>query len=309
MRTIARRVSMCARLGVVAVAGLAVIAVPPLLAQDVPPVVLEGTQRHRLYSEAVADDYDIQVALPPRYEPDEGTYPLVLATDAGMTFSTLFGVTRVMMAEGELPPVIIVGIGYPEPGDGWTKRFRDFTPTHEESWSQCRDHDFRCGGSDAFLSFIREELLPFLVDQYSIDPGNMIYLGHSLGGLFGGWVMFEAPETFRGYILGSPYFKWDEQVVFDHEASYWERSRELPLSLYMAVGGAEETPGVPHSGDEAVTHFQLMHDRLVEREYEGLEVTAEVIPGEIHVAVFPTLATRGLRAMLREEFFWPMNDP
>ena len=69
------------------------------------------------------------------------------------------------------------------------------------------------GGAANFLRFIREELQPFIDKEYPTIPSDRGYFGDSLGGLFGLYALFNEPETFNRYIIGSPSIWWDEKAI------------------------------------------------------------------------------------------------
>jgi uncharacterized protein len=59
--------------------------------------------------------------------------------------------------------------------------------------------------SDAgnFLQFIKEELISIVEKEYRADPSRRILVGHSCGGLFGVFALFEAPGLFDTLIKSS----------------------------------------------------------------------------------------------------------
>ena len=46
-----------------------------------------------------------------------------------------------------------------------------------------------------------------------------------------------------------------------------------------------------------------MVQTLLERNYDELQITSEIIPGESHMTVIPSLIYRGIRALYQPEMF------
>ena len=117
------------------------------------------------------------------------------------------------------------------------------------------------------------------------DPTRRILGGHSFGGLFTLYSMFTDPSLFWGYLAGSPDITWDDDFLVKQEADFATKHKNLPVRLFVGVGGAEElvTPGVGF-----VRTFSA-------RNYDGLQWDARVIEGEGHAGVKPEFYNRGLR--------------
>jgi hypothetical protein len=84
--------------------------------------------------------YQIWVARPGGYTKQHAPYPVLYVGDA----STLFGIaaeTAYLLAiSKQIPAVVVVGIGYPKPGQGlrssWVGRHLDFTPPVNKAWTE-----------------------------------------------------------------------------------------------------------------------------------------------------------------------------
>jgi predicted alpha/beta superfamily hydrolase len=53
------------------------------------------------------------------------------------------------------------------------------------------------------VSVLRDEIIPLVERSYRITDDRGI-MGHSLGGLFAAYALFEAPDLFRRYGILSP---------------------------------------------------------------------------------------------------------
>jgi hypothetical protein len=130
---------------------------------------------------------------------------------------------------GRIPQMIVVGVLN-------TARTRDLTPTHVEERETS-------GGADAFLQFMKEELVPYVDDRYRAQPYRVLF-GHSLGGMFAVYSMFRDPDLFGGVIAASPHLGYDNgHVVGLVEKSLAEKPARkragepaLEKSLYVTLG-------------------------------------------------------------------------
>lgn len=202
-----------------------------------PPPVSGRVERETLRSEVVGDDYLIEVRLPPRYadQPDVA-YPVVLQLDGtnfGPEFAITAGYASALEASGDIPDVIVVGVGYPyddpltDPKRG---RMRDYVIDSSAP---------RPARGDLFLTFLETELIPWLDARYRIDPGQRFLSGHSLGGFFALHVMLTRgadPEPlFAGYIAGDPSLSYDDLLLFREEQALRERGATLDAKLYFPI--------------------------------------------------------------------------
>ena len=101
--------------------------------------------------------------------------------------------------------MLVVGIGYPVAllRQALGPRCRDLTPTVTAAMRDGAGAVLPSGGAAAFLAFVVDELQPWVASRFPVGT-DAVYAGHSLGGLFGAFTMFERPATFRGYASGEP---------------------------------------------------------------------------------------------------------
>lgn len=146
--------------------------------------------------------------------------------------------------------------------------------------------DVRGSGDAAkFLAFLKKDVIPFVEKNYSTDPAKRVLLGNSYGGLFTLYAMFIEPELFMGYMAGSPAVSYDNNFSFRQEKDFFEVHKELPVKLYIFVGGAEILT------DPVRNFIQVVNSRS----YTGLKMETCVIEGERHAGNKPEGFNRGLR--------------
>ena len=273
-----------------------------------PPVTIPVTEKRLLKSRNVDQEFRLSVALPPGYAPDgEERYPVLYLLDGDFSFPLAVSALRGLLLGGEVPRLIIVGIGYPTDSlpDWFVLRTRDYTPTDgEDLGKQMREafpglpEQVPGGGAGAFLAFIRDELMPFVHENCRADPEDRVFMGDSLGGLFGLYTLFHQPDTFTRYIVGSPSIWWDGTVTFDYERAFAERSKDLAARVFMSVGSLEEPgPDAQSAAAMMVSNVREMDRILRTREYPGLELTTHVFDDETHLSVIPATLSRGLRVV------------
>ena len=114
-------------------------------------------------------------------------------------------------------------------------------------------------------------------------------MGHSHGGTFALYALFEAPGLFQRFAALSPSLWWDRGVMFGYEASLARERKDLDASVFLSYGSAE----IPCIMQPA----QRMVDSLRAHRYNGLDVQIHVFPDENHMTVLPSAIGRALRAL------------
>ncbi|MCA0893508.1 alpha/beta hydrolase [Microbulbifer agarilyticus] len=259
------------------------------------PYTIKGSQVVDIHSQANGKDYELFIKLPRSFHNTEQQYPLVLVNDADYAFPLISSITRQLGDHGKkIEEVVLVGVSYSKGDNGGLSRTRDYTPTpspYEKGGHS--DAARRASGQSAkYIRFLADEVLPYLSKHYRIHPHKKIFVGHSFGGLLGASILFDQPEAFDYYILGSPSLWYDNKVIFAMESDYAKQHKALDAQVMMMIGEYEN--GKPHSHFTMVDDMLAFEQQLESRDYAGLEVTTKVIPEEYHVSVFPTLITDGL---------------
>jgi predicted alpha/beta superfamily hydrolase len=271
---------------------------------------LGDTEVHYLRSSLVDDEFKIFVG----HCPSDSSEPpgVVYVTDANGMFGATVDAIRGMQLVAQLPPLLVIGIGYRVGAIGETLalRQRDFTPSADCRFPPPDGQLPTMGGAAPFLDFLRHELAPWVASHYEIAPGDSTLFGHSLGGLFATWVMLTEPQAFRRYLIGSPSLWWDDDLIFRHEVAYAGTHQDLPATAFFGIGAQETLDGriresarlapdlqkqVTALPLDMVDDLRRLVGRLESRNYPGLDARCVVLPDEFHVTVAPLILSRGLR--------------
>lgn len=239
--------------------------------------------------------YRIQIFRPPAPPPPQG-YPVFYVTDGAMGFRQA---ADQMLSRGlvDLRPALIVGIAHPSNDvfDFIRQRTWDLTPDRPRgrfraefaSWAKFGGYgEDDTGGAEQFYRFLVEELRPWLADIAPIDPADQALYGHSLGGLFGLYVMFNHLHAFQTYALSSPTLVWNDGAVLSAEAAFSAAivQGQIAPRLLLMRGGTEDNQTMA----ALARRLQTLQGR------ERFVVEKIVFRGENHMSVTPASLSRAL---------------
>ncbi|MEO8395427.1 MAG: alpha/beta hydrolase-fold protein [Chloroflexota bacterium] len=280
------------------------------------PVTILGSELHTLDSKHTGRTYHITISLPLGYakSPEQGwpfnrtpaLWPVVYVLDGNWYAGMVTGIIRPMAWCGSTTDAIVVGIGYSEdqsPIDSFyesmIRRDLDLTPIHDEAQEKSMTEGFKRpvpnGDAGNFHKFIRDELIPFIENGNRADPARRILVGHSYGGLFGLFGLFETPDLFDTLIVGSPTLSYGNRCTFQQEEAFAKEHTRLPVKIYMYVGEFEED-----INDTTMTDTIRMAAILQGRNYEGLSLVKHVFLDQNHCEVAAPGFQWGLKYALKK---------
>jgi uncharacterized protein len=271
---------------------------------------LAATEVHYLTSAHVGDEFKVFVGHCGTTTESPAT--VLYLTDANGYFGLSVDIIRSMQLAHHLPPMLVVGIGYRRGvlAETMALRTRDLTPTSDVGFADLFPEQAEMGRAADLLAFIQTELTPWVESRYSVDPGDATYFGHSFGGLFGLYVLLNAPQTFRRYVIGSPSLWWNRGVMFDFEIAYADTHQDLPADVFFGIGADEthegrereavnQPPGLREKSTawyiDMVDDVQRLVARLEGRRFPSLSIVSAVFPNEFHITAPPLVLSRGLR--------------
>jgi predicted alpha/beta superfamily hydrolase len=195
-------------------------------------------------SEAVIDSFRVRsgylgepravnVYLPARYAADAPRrFAVVHMPDGGTDedFPHVVATVDSLIALGEIPPVLVVGIPN-------TMRRRDLTgPTRFASDSAIAP---AVGGSAAFRLFLSDELVPEVARRYRTSDQRVL-IGESLAGLFIVETLVLAPRGFTGYAALDPSLWWDGGTLLDRAIARRAALAVAAPRVFLAASDVQE---------------------------------------------------------------------
>ena len=289
------------------------------------PIERPNSEHWDMTSKITGRTYRINVAKPAWVEepPPEG-FPVVYLTDGDFNFHTAADAVMMQSIGLELKPAYVVGIGY---GKDWKTASRtrcaDLTPFPPDPDTLAAleaaplTKGATYGEAEDFHRFLTEELRPRIEATYSVDRKDTTLWGHSFGGLFALYVLFNHPDAYRTYLVNSPSINWGNGAILKDEAKLTEPVAvgKIAPRVFLTAGEYEETladyvempPGVTREQMQAmltafamVTNVRALADRLKALEAPaGSEIEAVIFEDETHLSVLPATISRGLRFALR----------
>jgi predicted alpha/beta superfamily hydrolase len=233
-----------------------------------------------IQSTVLDEERRINVWVPPAYagSPDL-RLPVLYMPDGGIgeDFLHIAGLLQVSIGNGTMRPFMLVGIEN-------TERRRDMTgPTRN---AEDRKIAPRVGGSEAFRTFIRTELMPEVRKRYRTTTETAI-VGESLAGLFVVETLLREPALFDTWIAIDPSLWWnDEELV----ASAAERLRARSAGRETFYLTSSSEPGL---ADVARRFASVMKGGG----FPGLVWHYEPLPAEGHSTIYHPAALRAFRLL------------
>ena len=265
---------------------------------------IDQTEVHSIRNERINQGYLLNILTPPGYNASEDYYPVVYITDGGPNFTALASITPLMQMTAELTQFIIVGITYDVENTmhSMSLRARDLTQVTDadaekemaQYWTQSMP-DVGTGGAAEFLRFINHEIKPYITSQFRVNHDDSTYAGYSLGGLFGLYALFNQPDSFKRYVIGSPSIWWANRDILQHENAYASGHSDLEARVFMSSGELEEPPAQKSAA--MVTNMLSLAETLKTRAYTSLELEHTVLAAETHLSGIGTTLTRGIRSV------------
>jgi predicted alpha/beta superfamily hydrolase len=224
------------------------------------------------------------VSKPAGYDGGTERYPVLFLLDAEAHFPYASGMVNFLGASDRMPKMLVVGIAS---GD-IAQRTRDLTtPSTVESDSRFSPGG---GGAEAFLSFVAEEVVPYIEKNYRTRPYRLL-VGHSLGGLFAVYAMVARPKLFGGYIAADPSLYWNNHAAVGQAETFLANSKELQGDLYVtAAGGSGEL-------DAEIRRFTSV---LSEKAPAGFRWNFEWLKEDDHMSIPLPSIYRGLETIFEE---------
>ncbi|MEE8523862.1 MAG: alpha/beta hydrolase-fold protein [Thermoanaerobaculia bacterium] len=251
--------------------------------------MIEDSIVRELSSEITGATYKLYIRLPKSYGSGDRRFPVVYLLDADYSFLLARNISEHLSDRDHLKELLLVGIANAGPLCYRMNRTRDYTPTHVPTGGYGPEYQMVSGGGPKFRDFLERELIPWVDREYLTVLDDHTLVGHSYGGLFGGWVLVTRPALFQRYILVSPSLWYDNHLVPGLEELYASKNHGLHARVYLCVGSGEIRR------HDMVADMETFAARLRQRKYEGLALSSRVWQDETHNSIFPLCLSSGLR--------------
>ncbi|MGN7203277.1 alpha/beta hydrolase [Pedobacter sp. SAFR-022] len=229
-----------------------------------------------LHSSILSENRILNVYLPEGYD-STARYPIIYLLDgsADEDFIHVAGIVQFNTFPwvNRLPKSIVIGIAN-------INRKYDFTSKSDRS----SDNKLvpRNGGSTRFISFIEQELQPYVEKKYGSSEGNTI-IGQSLGGLLATEILFTKPQLFDKYIIISPSLWWRDGYLLRSSPSILNSNYSAPTKIYIGVGKEGSIDGSKeHIMEEDA---RLLADKLQKGLSRHVNVYFDYLPEEDHSTI------------------------
>ncbi|MFN2432212.1 MAG: alpha/beta hydrolase [Gemmatimonadota bacterium] len=205
----------------------------------------------------------LRVLLPPGYADGAARgrrYPVLYLNDGQNLFdpTTAFGhvdwrvdeTVRALVAQREIPPLIVVGIDH-----GGRRRAREYVP-----WKS-RDLPIRVPEGGKYPVFLTHEVMPYVNARFRTrkGPGNTGLGGSSLGAAIALYTAIARPGVFGRLLVESPsLFLADRQLLRESETC-----RRWPRRVFLSVGTKEA--GRPEASARMVADVRELERVLRDR--------------------------------------------
>lgn len=248
-----------------------------------PATALTIGETFTIESAALGERRRINVYTPPVYTDSAGVrLPVLYMPDGGLAedFLHVAGLLQVSIGNGTMRPFLLVGIEN-------TQRRRDLTgPTQNPEDRKIAPN---VGGSAAFRSFLRSELMPVVRARYRTTRETAI-IGESLAGLFVVETLFAEPDLFDTYVAFDPSLWWNNHALASGPGMGWSAGMRGSKTLYMAS-----------SKDDIDGLTGVLAENLKRLAGAGMTVHFEPMPAESHATIYHPAALRAVRTVFAPE--------
>ncbi|MTI40822.1 alpha/beta hydrolase-fold protein [Fulvivirga lutimaris] len=177
------------------------------------------TEEVKLQSKTLDEERVLTIYRPANLDSNSPITTIYLL-DGEWNFNYTKGLIDLLIRWERIPNVALVSIKN-------VNRTRDFTPSEDEARFP------GSGGAEQFLSFMQSELIPH-IEETHFKSSNRLIIGHSFGGLFALFVLFEEADLFNGYVAISPSTWWKDKFLFNPE--YQNAQIKNHPMVYISTG-------------------------------------------------------------------------
>ena len=222
-------------------------------------------------SAILGEEKELYISLPSRYEQHVQDYPVIFTFEAEYLFESTSTIAKYMAARSKMPESIVVSIAN-----------KEFSKRHEANYR-------RWGGKpEAYIDFFRNELIPFMEENYrAADHRTIIGLSPSSGFLYE--CFMRQPDTFDAYLALSAHLEWDrvEGTKLIDEIMSKNNAADFPKTIFY-LSRAESDFSVFRGSREA---YSQAKEKLESYRPNKVQIELDVFEGDEHYL----MALNGIR--------------
>lgn len=269
---------------------------------------LANVEETVMHSKHSGQDYRIQ-AIAIGEQPADG-YPVLYLLDGDFTLP----LAALMMQANAFKPyyrqgIVLVGVGYAN-SELYNQKARSLDYTPPIATNDKHNGIINSGGADDFRHFLQSQLKPLITQRYQTDKTRQAIMGHSYGGLFALYSLFNYTDDFSAYLVSSPSIWWHNQAVLQDES----KLSQAPAFMRITAAEYEQfaDPNFPEDPQRLAKKQQRkMVDNAValsqrlQKQFPNAAIDSQVYAKETHGSVIPRAVNDGIMALYR--YWYPSN--
>jgi predicted alpha/beta superfamily hydrolase len=192
-------------------------------------------KRYTIASAVLDGDRDVVVRLPAEHDRTGWEYPALyfLGSEGRARFALAAAALEYMAAQGQVPPIALVGVELPEGNFGLVPR---------------EEGDGGTQSADRYGRFLQDEVFPFVERNFPTNGYRILYGGSNSGvGVL--YAFFSGKVTSQAVIASSPMLGWCRDLIFKVTLSALQRPGRDPCFLYLIASDDDFGRVARHIGD------------------------------------------------------------
>ncbi|MDV3619237.1 esterase [Elizabethkingia anophelis] len=249
------------------------IASPLFSQNNTKPLVFGNSEV--FHSDILKEDRNINIYLPEEFNPADATkYPVIYILDGGVEedFFHIAGIVRYNTQPWveRFPRSIVVGIENTNRRRDFTYAVPDLNFLEKEGFK--KESFPQYGGSEKYISFLKNELQPYIEKKYKANSDRTI-IGESLAGLMSTEILLKEPEMFNQYIIISPSLWWGGEKLLKEADSFLKARLKTTKNVYIGAPNKEEDVRMYN---EAETLYKILKSN------KNIKVSFDYMADELH---------------------------
>ncbi|AQX10305.1 esterase [Elizabethkingia ursingii] len=246
----------------------------PLFSQNNTKPLIFGNSEV-FHSNILKEDRNINIYLPEKFNPTDATkYPVIYILDGGVEedFFHIAGIVRYNTQPWieRFPRSIVVGIENTNRRRDFTYAVPDLNFLEKEGFK--KESFPQYGGSEKYISFLKNELQPYIEKKYKAN-NNRTIIGESLAGLISTEILLKEPEMFNQYIIISPSMWWGGEKLLKEADSLLKSRLKTTKDVYIGAPNKEEDVRMYN---EAEALYKILKSN------KNITVSFDYMPDELH---------------------------